>query len=70
MLEIPRELILITHVITGLSLISNTAHTIVLGDVHMKEEEKKVIIEYGNDDLKEILSEYIKQSLAEVLNQN
>ena len=34
----------------------------------MKEEEKRVIIEYGNEDLKEILSNYIMQTFAELLN--
>lgn len=43
-------------------------NTIVLGDEKMKEEEKRVIIEYGNEDLKEILSNYIMQTFAELLN--
>ncbi len=32
-------------------------------------EDKQVIIEYGEQDLKEILSEYIKQKLIDTLNQ-
>lgn len=32
-------------------------------------EDKQVIIEYGEQDLKEILAEYIKQTFIETLNQ-
>lgn len=32
-------------------------------------EDKKVTIEYGGQDLKEILSDYIKQAFIEIINQ-
>lgn len=32
-------------------------------------EDKQVMVEYGEQDLKEILSEYIKQAFIETLNQ-
>ena len=34
-----------------------------------KMEDKQVMVEYGEQDLKEILSEYIKQAFIETLNQ-
>lgn len=35
----------------------------------MKEIENNVVIEYGTQDLKEILSDYIKQKFIEMLNE-